>query len=124
MTSRRFRRLASQISDPPGGPYRPVAFGHVCRYPAHNGRPLRWLNLKRYRWEGGVGERDWLGRSLSAGTPSCSISSTTDQALPSSLDRLEGRVAALRIGHDLRLGGRHGAILYRGNGYKMRRERR
>jgi hypothetical protein len=25
------------------------------------------LNLKRYRWEGGVGERDWLGRSLSAG---------------------------------------------------------
>jgi len=25
------------------------------------------LNLKRYRWEGGVGERDWLGRSLSPG---------------------------------------------------------
>ena len=25
------------------------------------------LNLKRYRWEAGVGERDWLGRSLSPG---------------------------------------------------------
>ncbi|HET8544590.1 MAG TPA: arylsulfatase [Pseudolabrys sp.] len=25
------------------------------------------LNLKRYRWEGGVGERDWLGSSLSPG---------------------------------------------------------
>jgi arylsulfatase A-like enzyme len=25
------------------------------------------LNLKRYRWEGGIGERDWLGRSLSPG---------------------------------------------------------
>jgi arylsulfatase len=25
------------------------------------------LNLKRYRWEGGVGERDWLWRSLSPG---------------------------------------------------------
>jgi hypothetical protein len=25
------------------------------------------LNLKRYRWEGGVGAEDWLGRSLSPG---------------------------------------------------------
>ena len=25
------------------------------------------LDLKRYRWEGGVGARDWLGRSLSPG---------------------------------------------------------
>jgi arylsulfatase A-like enzyme len=25
------------------------------------------LNLKRYRWEGGVGGQDWLGRSLKAG---------------------------------------------------------
>jgi arylsulfatase len=26
------------------------------------------LNLKRYRWEGGVGARDWLGTSLKPGT--------------------------------------------------------
>jgi arylsulfatase len=25
------------------------------------------LNLKRYRWEGGIGAEDWLGRSLTAG---------------------------------------------------------
>jgi arylsulfatase A-like enzyme len=34
------------------------------------GKPVfvyNMLNLKRYRWEGGVGERDWLGRSLSPG---------------------------------------------------------
>jgi arylsulfatase len=34
------------------------------------GRPVfvyNLLNLKRYRFEGGVGAEDWLGRSLSAG---------------------------------------------------------
>ena len=34
------------------------------------GKPVfvyNMLDLKRYRWEGGVGERDWLGRSLSPG---------------------------------------------------------
>ena len=36
------------------------------------------LNLKRYRWEGGVGGADWLGsRSSRASTRSCSTSSTT-----------------------------------------------
>jgi arylsulfatase A-like enzyme len=34
------------------------------------GKPVfvyNMLNLKRYRWEGGVGAEDWLGRSLSPG---------------------------------------------------------
>ena len=36
----------------------------------HKGKPVfvyNLLNLKRYRWEGGVGAEDWLGRSLSPG---------------------------------------------------------
>jgi hypothetical protein len=38
------------------------------------------LNLKRYRWEGGVGAKDWLGRSLKpASTPSFSTSNTMGQ---------------------------------------------
>ena len=34
------------------------------------GKPVfvyNMLDLKRYRWEGGVGSRDWLGRCAQAG---------------------------------------------------------
>ena len=65
--------ITAEITVPKGGAEGMIAtmggrFGGYGLY-LHKGKPVfvyNLLNLKRYRFEGGVGGEDWLGRSLSA----------------------------------------------------------
>jgi arylsulfatase A-like enzyme len=66
--------ITADITVPSGGAEGMIAtmggrFGGYALYLLH-GKPVfvyNLLDLKRYRWEGGVGAEDWLGGSLSAG---------------------------------------------------------
>lgn len=66
--------ITADITVPNGGAEGMIAtmggrFGGYALY-LLKGKPVfvyNLLNLKRYRWEGGVGAEDWLGQSLSSG---------------------------------------------------------
>jgi arylsulfatase A-like enzyme len=66
--------ITAEVTIPEGGADGMIAtmggrFGGYGLY-LLKGKPVfvyNLLNLKRYRWEGGVGAEDWLGRSLSPG---------------------------------------------------------
>jgi arylsulfatase len=66
--------ITAEITVPNGGAEGMIAtmggrFGGYGLY-LLKGKPVfvyNLLNLKRYRWEGGVGAEDWLGRSLNPG---------------------------------------------------------
>lgn len=66
--------IAAEITVPSGGAEGMIAtmggrFGGYGLY-LLKGKPVfvyNLLNLKRYRWEGGVGAEDWMGQSLSPG---------------------------------------------------------
>jgi arylsulfatase len=67
-------KITAEITVPKAGAEGMIAtmggrFGGYALY-LLKGKPVfvyNFLNLKRYRWEGGVGAKDWLGRSLSPG---------------------------------------------------------
>ncbi len=66
--------ITAEVTIPEGGAEGMIAtmggrFGGYGFY-LQKGKPVfvyNLLNLKRYRWEGGVGSQDWLGKSLASG---------------------------------------------------------
>jgi arylsulfatase A-like enzyme len=67
-------KITAEITVPPGGAEGMIATlgGRFSGYGLYllKGKPVfvyNMLDLKRYRWEGGVGARDWLGSALKPG---------------------------------------------------------
>jgi hypothetical protein len=74
--------ITAEITVPKGGAEGMIAtmggrFGGYGLY-LLKGKPVftyNLLDLERYRWEGGVGARDWLGRALEPGKHTSSSTS-------------------------------------------------